>query len=223
MNLEASVRQIAAIPAGYEGVLTLRGGTISTFTDGDFLLNQSRLFTRQGGDIIMWSSNADLNAGQGPKTTSNIPPVVVKIDADFYGEDNQAASTTGAGIAAFAADDAATAKPNVYLLAPRGTVDAGDAGVRVAGDLFLGALKVANVANFQVQGQAFGIPTGPKTDVGANLAASNTAASAVQEAAQAVQQAQRNDRPSIFVVTIDGFGPEPGDCDSEAAKSCPTR
>src|SRR3546814_14956249 len=59
--------KITAIPSGYEGVLTLRGGTISTFTDGDFLLNQSRLFTRQGGDIIMWSSNADLNAGQGPK------------------------------------------------------------------------------------------------------------------------------------------------------------
>src|SRR3546814_1989099 len=93
--------KITAIPSGYEGVLTLRGGTISTFTDGDFLLNQSRLFTRQGGDIIMWSSNADLNAGQGPKTSANFPPVVVRIDQNALSEENQVPSTTGAGIAEF--------------------------------------------------------------------------------------------------------------------------
>jgi hypothetical protein len=44
---------ISAIPPGYEGVLTLRGGNINTFTDGDFLLNQSRLFTEEGGNILM--------------------------------------------------------------------------------------------------------------------------------------------------------------------------
>jgi hypothetical protein len=75
----APVSPIARIPSGYEGVLTLRGGEIHTFTDGNFVLNQSRLFTEQGGDIIMWSSNGDLNAGEGPKTSANFPPVAVRI------------------------------------------------------------------------------------------------------------------------------------------------
>jgi hypothetical protein len=78
---------ITAIPSGYDGVLTLRGGAISTFTDGDFLLNQSGLFTEQGGPIIMWSSNFDLDPGQGPKTSPNLPPVVVfKIDQIVFAE-----------------------------------------------------------------------------------------------------------------------------------------
>ncbi len=118
---------IDAIPSGYEGVLTLRGGDIDTFTDQDFLLNQSRLFTEQGGNIVMWSSNADLNAGQGPKTSANFPPVVVKINQDGFVETDQAGATTGAGIAALQTTPDSPPS-NVYLIAPRGTVDAGAAG-----------------------------------------------------------------------------------------------
>ncbi len=86
-------------PAGYEGILTQRGATSTTFTDGDFVLNQSRLFTVGGGDITMWSSNGDLNAGQGAKTTPNFPPVDVRFDEDLVSREDQAGSTSGAGIA----------------------------------------------------------------------------------------------------------------------------
>ncbi|MFL9828940.1 hypothetical protein ABTU92_29470, partial [Rhodoplanes sp. SY1] len=34
------------------GILTLGGGSISTFTDGSVLVNQSRVMTQQGGDIL---------------------------------------------------------------------------------------------------------------------------------------------------------------------------
>jgi len=114
---------ISAIPSGYEGVLTLRGGAISTFTDGDFLLNQSRLFTEQGGPMIMWSSNADLNAGKGPKTSANFPPVLVKVDQNGFVQTDQVGATTGAGIAALQATPD-TPPSDVSLIAPRGTVDA---------------------------------------------------------------------------------------------------
>src|SRR5262249_43384682 len=97
--------------------------------------------------------------------------------------------------------------PDVYLLAPRGTVDAGDAGVRVAGNLFVAALHVANADNFQVEGKAFGLPTGPVVDVGANLTAANTAAAAEQEAAGVAQKARRQ-RPLTITVTVEGFGDE---------------
>jgi hypothetical protein len=142
---------ITSIPPGYEGVLTLRGGDINTFTDGDFLLNQGRLFTEQGGQIVMWSSDADLNAGQGPKTSANFPPVVVKVSSDLFVQLDFAGATTGAGIAALQATSTSPAS-NVYLIAPRGTVDAGDAGIRVSGSLSIAALSVANADNIQVPG-----------------------------------------------------------------------
>ncbi len=144
---------ISQIPVGFEGILTLSGGSIDTFTDGAFLLNQSRLFTEGGGDIAMWSSNADLNAGQGPKTSADFPPIVVRIDEDAYSEVNAAAGVSGAGIAAFQPDPTVAA-PDVFLIAPRGTVDAGSGGVRAAGSIFVAALQVANAANFQVEARS---------------------------------------------------------------------
>ncbi|MFZ0269326.1 filamentous haemagglutinin family protein [Caulobacter sp.] len=197
---------ITEIPAGFEGVLTLRGGKISAFTDGDFVLNQSRLFTEQGGDIAMWSSNGDLNAGQGPKTSSSFPPVRVKIDTNGYATLDQASSVTGAGIAAFQPAPGVTA-PNVYLIAPRGTVDAGDAGVRVAGNLFVAALSVSNADNFSVQGATIGVPnTTAAPTVGADTAAASNAATKLAQ--QAATARPRDDR-SIITVEVLGFGEAP--------------
>jgi hypothetical protein len=200
---------INAIPAGYEGVLTLRGGNINTFTDGDFLLNQSRLFTEGGGEITMWSSNADLNAGEGPKTSSNFPPVVVTIDQNLFVQTDKSGATTGAGIAALqATPDAPPA--DVFLIAPRGTVDAGAAGVRVSGDLSVAALHVANAANFQVQGTTAGIPTAPAVNIGALTTASNTAGAAAAAATDAAGKGSRGnaqqDLPSIITVEVIGYG-----------------
>ncbi len=172
VDLNASIR---SIPAGGEGVLTLRGGDINTFTDGSFLLNQSRLFTEQGGNILMWSSNADLNAGQGPKTSANFPPIVVHVDDDGVVTVDELGGVTGAGIAALQST-ADSSKANVFLLAPRGTVDAGDAGVRVSGNLSVAARFVANADNFKVGGTTIGIPTIQAPDVGGLTTASNTVA-----------------------------------------------
>lgn len=55
----------------------------------------------------------------------------------------------------------------LYLLAPRGTVDAGDAGIRVSGNLSIAALTVLNAFNIQVQGTALGLPTVSTPSVGA--------------------------------------------------------
>jgi hypothetical protein len=209
---------IGAIPTGYEGVLTLRGGNINTFTDGDFLLNQSRLFTEGGGEITMWSSNADLNAGQGPKTSSNFPPVVVTVDQNLFVQTDKSGATTGAGIAALQATPDAPPS-DVFLIAPRGTVDAGAAGVRVSGDLSVAALHVANTANFQVQGTTTGTPTAPAVNIGALTTASNTAGAAAAAATDAAGKGGRGnaqqDLPSIITVEVIGYGGGDGRSDQD--------
>jgi filamentous hemagglutinin family protein len=208
---------IAQIPLGYEGILTLRGGSIYTFTDTDFLLNQSRLFTEAGGDIAMWSSNGDLNAGQGPKTSANFPPVVVQVDEDLFSQVNSVGGVSGAGIAAFEPAPG-VAPPDVFLIAPRGTVDAGDAGVRVAGDLFIAALAVANAENFSVGGTSFGIPGAAAVDVAAETSASAASAAATQAAQSFVGAKNNEGAPSIITVELLGFDSENPDDEKRKKK-----
>ncbi|WP_127078968.1 filamentous haemagglutinin family protein [Rhodomicrobium lacus] len=194
---------IDSIPTGLEGILTLRGGSISSFTDGSLVLNQSRLFTQDGGDIIAWSSNGDLNAGQGPKTSANFPPISVIFDWNLFGEVDEQAGVAGAGIAAFQPSVEEKA-PDVYLLAPRGTVDAGDAGVRVAGNLSIAALNVINADNFQVSGSAAGVPVVQAPNVSGLSEASNAAGQTAQTAQPS--QNQGAGASTIIIVEVLGFG-----------------
>ena len=204
---------VSAIPIGFEGVLSLRGGAIRSFTDGSFRLNQSRLFSVSGGDVTLWSSNGDLNAGQGPKTSSNFPPITLRFFPDANNEVDSVGSVSGAGIAAFrpSLDVAPSA---VTLLAPVGTVDAGDAGVRASGDVFVAAARVANADNFKVGGVSVGVPTtaivaAPAAPAGATAA---TAATAAQARAQ---ETGASDRRSIIRVDVLGFiGGNADDCPS---------
>ncbi|WCM25948.1 filamentous hemagglutinin family protein [Sphingomonas sp. QA11] len=189
-----------------QGVLTLEQGAIDIFTDTSLLLAQSRIFTEQGGAITIWSSNGDVNAGKGAKTTTDVPPPIYVCSTDFYCTLDARGQVSGAGIATLQTLPGA-ASASVELIAPRGTVDFGAAGVRSSGNLIVAAQYVVNAANAQVQGQTIGVPTNA-VNVSANLAASNSAAAAATQAAEAMQQARRNDQPSIFIVTIDGFGPD---------------
>ncbi|HZZ90768.1 MAG TPA: filamentous hemagglutinin family protein [Caulobacteraceae bacterium] len=190
---------ISSIPAGDEGILTLRGGSIYAFTDGDFLLNQSRLFTEGGGNVEMWSSNGDLNAGEGQKTTAEVPPVVVTIDQNGFSQVNQDAAVSGAGIGAFLSDPNA-APPSVFLIAPRGTVDAGAAGIRVAGDLFIAANSVANATNIEVGGTSSGVTVSGGVSIGAQTSAGATAAAQAQAAQAAAGAATATASPSLITV-----------------------
>jgi filamentous hemagglutinin family protein len=218
--------RIFDIPIGFEGVLTLRGGSVRGFTDGDFLLNQSRLFTLSGGDVTLWSSNGDLNAGQGAKTSANNPPVVVRFDPNGVGTLDQAGTVAGAGIAALQPAGVDKA-PDVTLIAPVGTVDAGDAGVRASGNVFVAAARVANADNFKVGGTAFGNIATTSVDTGA-AASANAASAAASQAAAAVNPTggrAGNDQSRISVDVL-GFAGNAGDdpCNKPEAQrptNCP--
>jgi hypothetical protein len=94
--------------------------------------------------VIQWRPQCR----SGAKTSANFPSVVVQSTRTFSRR-STLAGVSGAGIAAFEPAPGIT-PPYVFFTAPCGTVDAGDAGVRVAGDLFIAALAVANAENFSV-------------------------------------------------------------------------
>jgi filamentous hemagglutinin family protein len=173
------------------GLLTLETGNVNIFTDRSLLLAQSRVFTEQGGDVTIWSSNGDINAGQGAKTSSEVPPPTFLCDVDAWCRVDARGQVSGAGIATLQSVEGAAAG-NAYLIAPRGTVDAGDAGIRVSGNLVIAAARVANADNIQVKGDSIGVPLTATVNIGA-LNAASAAATAATQAAEDVARKQQSD------------------------------
>lgn len=186
------------------GILTLGGGAINTFTDESVLVNSSRVLTTQGGDILMWSSNGNLDAGRGSKTTLSAPALQVLYDQDDYQSIDLGGFVTGAGIGTLQASSKAAAS-QLYLLAPRGTIDFGTAGVRASGSAVFVAPIIANASNFQVQGSTTGIPTVSVPNIGALTAGSNTAGAAAKTAETPTATGARR-QGSIFIVEVIGYG-----------------
>ncbi|ATQ70694.1 hypothetical protein CQW49_22215 (plasmid) [Methylosinus trichosporium OB3b] len=196
-----------------QGILTLQGGSIRTYTDDSALIYQSRIFTEQGGNVEMFSANGDLNAGKGPKSSAAYPPLKLICDVDGYCPVSPAGLVTGAGIGALltvASQD--PTKSNVVLTAPHGTVDAGAAGVRVAGNLNIVAARVVNAFNIQVQGNASGLTAAPSGPSAGTLITASNAASALTKAIDGPRAgAGPSDAPSIVTVEVIGYGGGEGD------------
>ncbi|PZA13629.1 hypothetical protein DNX69_04555 [Rhodopseudomonas palustris] len=186
------------------GILTLGGGNISTFTDGSVLVNSSRVFTTQGGDILMWSSNGDLDAGRGSKTTLSQPPLEVLFDANDYQSIDLGGFVSGAGIGVLKSSKVARSS-NLYLLAPRGRIDFGTAGVRSSGEVFVVAPVVLNVSNISAAGPVTGVPSVSLPSLSGSLATSSNAAGAAARTEQPTAGGSRG-QASIFIVEVVGYG-----------------
>jgi filamentous hemagglutinin family protein len=163
------------------GIVAEKSGSIRAFTDGDFLVNSSRVFTLGGGDILIWSTNGNIDAGRGAKTTISAPEPTISIDAQGNVSQNFGAAVSGSGIRGILAVPGV--KPgDVDLYAPRGFVSAGDAGIGSAGNITIAAVRVVGADNINFGGTAVGVPidTG---GLGASLASASSASSSASNSA----------------------------------------
>ncbi|WP_197488240.1 filamentous haemagglutinin family protein [Bordetella ansorpii] len=197
-------------PGEGSGVLTQGEGDIGIYSRDSILLGQSRIFTTFGGNVLAWSAQGDINAGRGAKTT-----VVYTPQRRVYDDLGNVALSpntpnTGAGIATL--NPIPEVPPgDVDLIAPLGTIDAGEAGIRVSGNVNIAALHVVNAANIQVQGESQGIPVMAAVNVGAlsnASAAATSAATSAQDAVARSRAAAQKALPSIISVQVLGFGSE---------------
>jgi hypothetical protein len=196
------------------GIVTEFGGAVSVFTDGDVDLGQARIFTLRGGDIMMWSSNGDIAAGTAPKTVVTAPPTRVVLDATSADiKTDLGGLATGGGIGVLAAVEGVEAG-NVDLIAPKGIVDAGDAGIRVTGNLNIAAVTVLNASNIQSGGASSGVPAPPPPPapnlgaVTANNAnvANNSAANELANKRRDEEDEEKEEAASIIIVEVIGYG-----------------
>ena len=116
-------------------------------------------------------AEGDINAGRGAKTTVVYTPPRRVHDAVGNVALSPNAPSSGAGIATLA-PIAEVPAGDVDLHAPLGTIDAGEAGIRVSGNINIAALHVVNAANIQVKGESNGIPAAATVNTGALASAS---------------------------------------------------
>ena len=213
-----------AAPPSTAGLITRGKGNIQLYSMGSILLGQSRIMTTFGGDILAWSAQGDINAGRGSKTTVVYTPPRQVYDDVGNMKISPDVPSTGAGIATLNPIPE-VAPGNVDLIAPLGTIDAGEAGIRVSGNVNIAALHVVNAENIQVQGKSTGLPVVAAVNVGALTnasAAASTAAASAQDAMQRERAAARQNLPSVFTVRVLGFGNEPVQ-GAEPVPSSPSR
>src|SRR6202022_1183959 len=102
-----------------------------------------------GGDLTVVSLNGNIDAGKGAKTVQAIQPP--SISYDVYGNVSITpyGPSSGSGLAVLRALPDVPLS-NADLIAMNGFVNAGDAGVRVSGNINLAAVQVLNAGNIQV-------------------------------------------------------------------------
>jgi filamentous hemagglutinin family protein len=198
------------------GIVTEFGGAVSIFTDRSVDIGQARIFTLRGGDVLIWSTNGNIAAGTAPKTVVTAPPTRVSIDvtsADVKIELGGLATGGGIGVLASVAGVKAG---DVDLIAPKGTVDAGDAGIRSTGNLNIAATTVLNASNIQVSGSTSGVSSGPSVaapNIGGLTSASNQGAATASTSTDVTRTQQREEQPisreeppSIITIEVLGYG-----------------
>ncbi len=142
-------------PASALGIVTGAGGDVSIAVRDSVAVNQSRVFTVGQGDLLMWASQGNLDAGRGAKTVTGAPPPVFRFDANGNFVIDTSGSFTGSGIAVLNADS------TLDLYAPKGEINAGDAGIKSLGNAFLGAARFVGADNLAIAGVAVGAPPPP--------------------------------------------------------------
>jgi len=163
------------------GIVVQREGDVRAFVESDFLVNSSRVFSLDGGDILIWSSDADIDAGRGARSAIAIPPPTISFDADGNVVVEFPPSISGSGIRT-AVTTEGREPGDVFLFAPTGVVDAGDAGIQSAGNITVVAVQVIGADNISAGGVSVGVPV-DSGGLGASLSAASSASSSAASVA----------------------------------------
>jgi hypothetical protein len=216
------------------GIVAQGSGNVDIYSKGDVNVNASRIFTLGGGNILIWSDEGSIDAGRGAKTAVSAPPPSVLINSDGTVTIDFAGAATGSGIRTIQTN-LNTAAGNVDLVAPAGTVNAGDAGIGAAGNINIAARSVIGLDNIQFGGTATGVPA-QISSIGASLSGASAAAGSASNASTAASASAAAEKEaaaplsqaalSWLDVFVTGLGEEnckPDDIECLKRQKTPTR
>jgi filamentous hemagglutinin family protein len=187
------------------GIVAEGPGSVNAFTYGDVNVNQSRVFTLDGGNILIWSSAGNIDAGRGAKTSISAPPPTITVDPST-GEVSidLTGAVAGSGIRTINTEPGVT-PGNVNLIAPIGTVNAGDAGIGSAGNINIAAQTVIGANNINFGGTATGVPAATSNVAAGLTGVSNTANSASNAAVESATTSSAAEKPASLADSALGW------------------
>jgi filamentous hemagglutinin len=163
------------------GIVAEGPGDVDIYTFSNVLVNSSRVFTLDGGNIAIWSTVGNIDAGRGAKTAISAPPPQILVTASGAITTVFAGAVAGSGIRTIITEPGVTGG-DVDLIAPAGFVNAGDAGIGAAGNISIAALQVIGASNINFGGTATGVPAAV-SGLGASLSSASTAGAGATTAA----------------------------------------
>lgn len=192
-------------PTKLLGIVAEGTGSVNAYSYGDYLVNASRVFAADGGDIVIWSSAGSIDAGRGSKTALTVPPPTLTFNMGVP-ELTTSPSLQGSGIREFVTTPGRQAGV-VDLFAPVGTINTGDAGIGFAGVLHFAAQEVIGTDNIQGSGIMTGVPLANVGALGAGLSgAGSVAAAASQVGNDVIQNLGDQSNDGFLDVEVIQFG-----------------
>ncbi|MEM7543088.1 MAG: filamentous hemagglutinin N-terminal domain-containing protein [Pseudomonadota bacterium] len=176
------------------GYVAFRSGAVNMFTERSINVNSTRIFAQRDGDIVLWSNRANIDAGRGRRDAQTVADSVAVFDEFLNAVDEPPLTVSGSGVSTKA--PVGFTAGSIFVSAPEGIVDAGDAGFNSESGLVVAAREVANREFFTSSGPTIGVPQAAGA-VGASLGnlgdVSAAATQSVTEAAQSVAAAAAAD------------------------------
>lgn len=190
------------------GIITVAGGNVSSLVRDSFEVNQSRVFSLARGDILIWASEGNIDAGRGAKTVTGAPAPTLRLDSEGRLTLDTSGSFSGSGIAVLDAGSA------LDLYAPQGEINAGEAGIKSVGQAFFATLNFRGADDIKVGGGGSGgPPAAPPPPSAAGLSAQAAATSAGTRAegeeSEEDKRKKRRVRRNLLLDFL-GFGAERG-------------
>lgn len=204
------------------GLIAQDGGSIRSYSAGDFQVNSQKAFVVGSGDLMVYSSNGNIDSGRGSNTDLAVPPLTAQTDPFTGGKQFVSkAPTSGSGIGILKNADGSS-EGKVSLLAPNGEVRALDAFIQGPQIELPGKVVGADNVKGDVKGQAPAPVVSVNLSINSGLGA-ETAAGETKDQLES-KKAQAKTRSSLVTVDLLGLGEEPGagssDASDEKQKDC---
>ncbi|MCQ8103515.1 filamentous hemagglutinin family protein [Methylomonas sp. SURF-2] len=189
------------------GIIVNKQGNANLIARDDIDVNVSRVVTLGGGSILGGSTENDFDAGRAPQTALAAPPLKVSYDAIGQVVLEVAPLLAGGGARA-------TGRGDITLFAPRGIIDAGEAGI-AGNNVILAATAIMGANNISFGQSATGVPAAPTGGIAAGLAGVGNVAAAVSKAVESSTDMSKDAANSlakaaggmgILSVEVIGFG-----------------
>jgi len=197
------------------GIIAQKEGDINAVIRDNFAVNLSRVFTQQSGNIAIWSTEGDIDAGRGAKTALSVPETLVNYSGGGKTTIVRPA-VSGSGVRAAASANSVAGQGDVFLFAPGGVVNAGEAGIG-GSNVTISAVSVLGANNIQVGGVSTGVPTASVGSLAAGLSGVSNLSASVSQIAQAAtdtspkdtaEKADKTAKLGVLNVEFIGYGDE---------------